>query len=164
MNRNGFGFLLANGVTWLVASVTTLRFGGGVGAHSSLLQRLLDLPLGLLITALTQTGSQPDDSALNELRINLSLGQLLVLAVAFVMLTQRQYEVFVAALAMGLAVHVVPYSWLYATSAYTIVAILIAVDTGVSLARGGPSERSVAGMCAICGASLLLGSIGTFLL
>lgn len=163
VNRNGFGFLLAYGVTWLVAAIATIKFDERVGAYTALFQGLVGLPFGLLITALTQTGPRPDNHTLNMLSIYLSMGQLMVLPVSIVLLTHRQHTLAVVVLAIGLAVHLVPYSWLYATPVYAVVASSIAVGNGIALARGRSDERIVAGICTICGGSLLLGSVGALL-
>ena len=112
VNHNGFGFLVAFGLTWLVAGTVWLRFGEKAGAYAALFQGTVGVPLGLLLTWLTATGPRPDDPAMNALSIYLGSGQLLALPLAIVLIVQRRHLAVVAVMALVLAVHLVPYAWL----------------------------------------------------
>ena len=157
VNRNGFGFLLAYGFTWLTAALLGRRFGDRVGAYAALFQGMVGLPLGLLVTMVAADGPRPEDPVLNALSIYLSVGQLLVLPFVIVLVTQARYTVAVAALAVTLAVHFVPYSWLYATPVYGIVALVVAVGTAVLVAKESSPGGGVWRICALTGTTLLIG-------
>ncbi|KAB7739574.1 hypothetical protein GA707_20225 [Nostocoides sp. F2B08] len=159
VNRNGFGFLLAYGSTWLAAAVLGWRFGERVGTYAALFQGMVGLPLGLLLTAAAADGPRPQDASLNSLSIYLSMGQLLILPLVIVLVTLERYTVAVAALAVTLAVHFVPYSWLYSTPIYIVVAAVVAVGTAVLIARKGPDRATGGRICALTGAALILGGL-----
>lgn len=162
VNRNGFGFLLAYGVTWVTAAVVGWRFGERVGTYAALFQGMVGLPLGLLLTMVAADGPRPEDPTLNALSIYLSMGQLLVLPFVIVLVIRSRYTVAVATLAVTLAVHFVPYSWLYATPIYVVVAAVVAVGTAILTARVSPPNSAGWRICALTGAALLLG--GSFAL
>lgn len=159
VNRHGFGFLLAYGSTWIVAAALGRRFGERVGAYAALFQGMVGLPLGLLLTAAAADGPRPEDATLNSLSLYLSMGQLLILPLVIVLVTMGRYTVAVAALAVTLAVHFVPYSWLYSTPIYIVVAAVVAVGTAVLIARDAPEKATSARICALAGAALLLGGV-----
>lgn len=156
-NRNGFGFLLAYGITWVTAAAVGWRFGARVGTYAALFQGMVGLPLGLLLTTVAADGTRPEDPTLNALSIYLSIGQLLVLPLVIVLVIRSRYTVAVATLAVTLAVHFVPYSWLYATPIYIVVATVIAVGTALLIARDSPPNRTGWQICALTGGALLLG-------
>lgn len=162
VNRNGFGFLVAYGLTWVVAAALGWRFGERVGAYAALFQGLVGLPAGLLLTMLAADGARPQDSTLNSLSIYLSMGQLMILPLVIVLIAKARYSVAVAALAVILAVHFVPYSWLYATPLYVGVAAVVAFGTAALIARESTQRVTVAQICAVTGATLLLGGVTAF--
>lgn len=131
VNRHGFGFLLAYGTTWLVAALLWWRLGPRVGAFAALFQGMVALPLALGLTALGAVGQAPDDPTMNALAIYLSMGQLLVIPLAVVLIVRGSYLVPVALLAAVVAVHFVPYSWLYGTPLYAVLGAVIAVAVAV---------------------------------
>lgn len=160
VNRHGFGFLIAYGSTWFAAAALGWRFGARVGAYAALFQGLAGLPLGLLLTAVAADGSRPEDASLTSLSIYLSTGQLLMLPLVIVLVTLQRYTVAVAALAVTLAVHFVPYAWLYSTPIYIVMAAVVAVGTAVLVAREGPDRDGTgARICALTGAALVLGGL-----
>lgn len=134
-NHHGFGFLVAYGTTWLVAAVLGWRLGARVGAWAALFQGMVGLPLGLALTAVAAQGARPEDQTLNALSVYLGSGQLLVLPLAVALVRARRHLLAVVVLAVVLAVHLVPYSWLYGTAAYLVVAVVVAVGTAVVVAR-----------------------------
>lgn len=159
VNRNGAGFLLAYGLTWLISAGLGWRFGERVGTYAALFQGMVGLPLGLLLTLVTADGSRPDDPTLNALSIYLSMGQLLILPLVIVLTASGRNTLAVAALAVTLAVHFVPCSWLYATPIYLVVASVIAVGTAVLIAKQTRQGSSVPEICALTGIALLLGGV-----
>lgn len=52
-----------------------------------------------------------------------------------------------------------PYSWLYSTPIYLVVAAVVAVGTAVLMAREGPSKATGARICALTGVALVLGGL-----
>lgn len=159
VNRNGFGFLLAFGLTWGVSAALGWRFGDRVGTFAALFQGMVGLPLALLLTWLTATGPRPQDPSLTSLSIYLSMGQLLVIPLAAVLVTLGRYSSAVATLAVILAVHFVPYSWLYATPVYLVVGAVIAVGTAALIATEARRRSTGPAICALTSATLLLGSV-----
>lgn len=159
VNRNGFGFLLAYGLTWMTAAVLGWRLGERVGAYAAVFQGMVGLPLGLLLTMAAAVGPRPDDPQLSTLSIYLSMGQLLVLPFAIVLITKGRFTPAVATLAVVLAVHFVPYSWLYTTALYVVLAAVIAVGTAILIARDAAARSTVPRICALTGVTLLLGGV-----
>lgn len=172
-NRNGFGFLLAYGLTWIVSAVLGWRFGERVGTYAALFQGMVGLPLGLLLTAAAADRARPQDATLNSLSIYLSMGQLLILPLVIVLITTARYTLAVAALAVTLAVHFVPYAWLYGTVIYIVVAAVVAlgaaaltaIETSAATGTSGAIEARAAGprICALTGATLLLGGVAALI-
>lgn len=101
-------------------------------------------------------GARPDDPTLNALSIYLSMGQLLVLPFVIVLVTRGRYTMAVATLAVTLAVHFVPYAWLYSTPIYLAVAAVVAVGTAVLTARDSPPGTTGWRICALTGSALLV--------
>ena len=66
VNRNGAGFLLAYGITWLVAAELARWFGERVSTIAALLQGMVGSPIGLSLTRVVAEGSRPDDPTLND--------------------------------------------------------------------------------------------------
>lgn len=135
VNRHGFGFLLAYGTTWLVSASLWWRLGPRVGAYAALFQGMVALPLGLGLTEVFAAGARPDDPTMNALSIYLAMGQLLMLPLAILLIVRRHYLLAVAVLAVVLAVHFVPYSWLYGTPLFAVLGGVITVAVTVILAR-----------------------------
>lgn len=159
VNRNGFGFLLAFGVTWGVAAVVGWRLGDRAGAYAALFQGMVGVPLGLLLTWLVADGPRPTDPALGSLSVYLAAGQLLALPLAAVLVATGRHTVAVATLATMLAVHFVPYAWLYATPVYLVVGGLVAVGTAVLVATGSRRASTGPVVCALVSSTLVLGAV-----
>lgn len=165
VNRNGFGFLLAFGLTWLVAGVVWARWGDRAGAYAALFQGLVGTPLGLLLTAASATADRPDDPTMTALSIYLATGQLLVLPLAIVLVVRERYSHALSVLVTVMAVHLVPYSWLYRTPVYAAVAVAIAVLTATVVANSLRSSRSPGPrLCLGSGVCLLLGGLAALVL
>lgn len=171
VNRNGFGFLLAYGTTWLVAATVWWRLGPRVGAYAALLQGMVALPLGLGLTALFAAGERPDDPTMNALSIYLAMGQLLLLPLAVVLIVRRQFLLATAFQAVVVAVHFVPYSWLYGTPLFAVLGPVIAVAVAVVVAqqdrwagerRAGRTPGAL--VCLSVGVSMALGGVVALLL
>ena len=137
VNRHGFGFLLAYGTTWLVAAALWWRLGPKVGAYAALFQGMVALPLALALTALAADGEAPRDPTMTALTIYLSMGQLLVLPLAVVLIRRSSFLMPAAVLAAVVAVHFVPYSWLYGTLLYAVLGAVIAIAVAVVVAQQG---------------------------
>lgn len=160
VNRNGSGFLLAFGLTWLAAGLIWARWGDRAGSYAALFQGMVGTPLGLLLTWATATGARPDDPTMNALSVHLGVGQLLVLPLAVVLIVRRRYVDAVSVLVVVLAVHFVPYSWLYGTPVYLVVAAAVAVLAAVLVAtHASRPSRTGPGLCLGTSACLLLGGL-----
>lgn len=163
VNRHGFGFLLAYGATWMVAAGLGHRFGDRIGAYAALFQGMVGLPLGLGLTAVAATAPRPQDALLGQLSLYLSMGQLLVLPLAIVLVVRSRYLWAVSLLALVLAVHFVPYAWLYGTPVYLVVGAVVAVGTAV-LVGVDRGIRQVPAICALTGSTLMLGGVAALLI
>lgn len=168
-NRHGFGFLLAYGATWLVAAFLWWRFGPRVGAYAALFQGMAALPLALLLTDVGSDGEPPAHPTLSALSLYFSMGQLLVLPLAIVLMIKRAYLVVTALLAVVVAVHFVPYSWLYGTVTYVVLGVVIAIAVAVIMGLRNQSAedsdvRSGMSVCLAVGLPLLVGGLITLAL
>ncbi|QFG68038.1 DUF7010 family protein [Ornithinimicrobium pratense] len=171
VNRHGFGFLLAYGTTWLAAAALWWRLGPRVGAYAALFQGLVALPLGLTLTALFAAGERPDDPTMNALSIYLAMGQLLLLPLAVVLLVRQHFLLATAFQAVVVAVHFVPYSWLYGTPLFAVLGPVIAFAVTVVVAqqdrwagetRTGRTPGAL--VCLSVGVSMALGGVIALLL
>lgn len=170
-NRQGFGFLIGFGLSWLVAAAVWSRFGDRLGAVAALLQSIIATPLSLGLTAVAAPAERPDDPIMNELSIYLAAGQILALPLVLVLLMRAQYSTGVAVLAVVTAVHFVPYTWLYRTPIYVVVAVAVAVAVAILMGRepdasrreAPPPRRAGAWICGVTGTVLLLGGVAAFL-
>lgn len=171
VNRRGFGFLLAYGATWLAAAALWSRFGPKVGAYAALFQGMVGLPLGLALTALGASGDAPRDPTMNALSIYLAMGQLLVLPPVIVLIRRGLYVLAAALQAVVVAVHFVPYSWLYGTPVYVGGGVVIAVAVTVVLAQQDrwshedpPGRTPGALVCLSVGVPMAVGGVAALLL
>ncbi|WP_131104000.1 DUF7010 family protein [Ornithinimicrobium sufpigmenti] len=171
VNRLGFGFLLAYGTTWLAAAALWWRLGPKVGAYAALFQGMVALPLGLGLTALFAAGERPGDPTMNALSIYLAMGQLLLLPLAIVLIVRQQLLLATAFQAVVIAVHFVPYSWLYGTPLFAVLAPVIAIAVTVVVAQQDrwagetrPGRTPGALVCLSVGVSLALGGVIALLL
>ena len=163
VNRHGFGFLLAYGLTWLLAALVWRTKGDRAGAYAALFQGMIALPVAFGLTALTAVGARPADPALNMLSTYLATGQLMVLPFVIVLVMSRRYTMAVATLAATTAVHFSPYTWLYQTPIYLVMAIVIAIVTATLIRVEDRRQLSVGALiCASTGLVLLIGAVATF--
>lgn len=161
-NRNGFGFLIAYGVTWTIAGLFAARLGEHVGAYAVLFQGVVGLPLGLALTSLGAAAPRPEDPRMNALSIYLAVGHLLAIPLVIVLIRSGKADLAVVVVSVVLAVHFVPYGWLYGTVVYPIVGAVIAVGSALLLGRNGTRSRVVA-ICWLVGAALLVGCVAAYL-
>lgn len=163
VNRHGFGFLLAYGVTWVLAGIVWRTRGDRAGAYAALFQGMVALPVAFGLTALTAVGTRPADPTMNMLSTYLATGQLMVLPFVIVLIVSRRYTMAVATLAATTAVHFLSYTWLYQTPVYLVMAIVIAIVTATLIRVEDRRQQSVGALiCASTGAILLVGSVATF--
>lgn len=166
--RHGFGFLCAYGVAWWVAAVLWSRVGPRVGAVAALVQGMVALPIALGVTDLVGSGPRPDAPLPAALSIHLASGQLVMLPVAGLLIARRRYLFSTVLMAVVVAVHFAPYSWLYGTLLYAVVAVVIGLGTAVLLGRQGAVEHADEGaharstgarVCALVGTAMLAGAV-----
>ena len=115
-----------------------MGIGERVGTCAALLQGMVGSPLGLLLMRVVADGMRPADPVI-------------------VLTALGRNSLAVAALAVTLAVHFVPYSWLYATPNYIVVGFLIAVGTRTSGAKETRQGSAITPVCILTGICLLLG-------
>ncbi|MDO5737319.1 MAG: hypothetical protein Q4P15_12680 [Propionibacteriaceae bacterium] len=140
-NRHGWGFLAAYGTTWLVCGVVWSRASPRVGAFFTLFQGLAALPVALLLTALTPGPATPTMPGLDTLVILLASGQLLGLPIVIYLTMAKRYTMVPLAMALLVAVHFAPYSWLYATPLYLVMGGLVSVGAAVAQSVGDRPDR-----------------------
>lgn len=159
-NRSGAGFLLAYGFTWLTAAALGWRLGERIGTYAALFQGIVGLPLGLVLTRVIADGARPDESTLNALSVYLGTSQLLILPLVIVLIATDRHTMAVAALAVTMAVHFVPYAWLYSTPVYIFVGSVVAAGSAVLIARESSGDQTGPAICALTGMTLLFGGLG----
>lgn len=165
VNRHGFGFLLAYGLTWLLAAFIWRTKGDRAGAYAALFQGMIALPLAFGLAALTAVGTRPVDPTMDMLSTYLATGQLMVLPLVIVLVMSRRYTMSAAILAVTTAVHFLPYTWLYQTPIYLVMAIVLAIVISM-LIRLEDRRKQSSGMliCASSGVILLVGAVATFVI
>lgn len=146
LNRHGFAFLLAYGLTWLAAAAVWRRRGARAGAYAVLFQGLLALPIALGLTALTATGPRPDAPLLDQLSVVLAMSQVFALPLVGYLIMAERHRTAVLAVAVSLVVHLPPYSWLYRTPLYLglagVLAVALVVLTRDQDRRGGGDDQA----------------------
>lgn len=160
VNRHGFGFLAAYGTTWLLACLVWRLRGERAGAYAALFQGMVALPIAFGVTAVTATGPRPVDAVLGSLSTYLAMGQLMVLPLVVVTVMAHRWTLATAMLATTTAVHFLPYSWLYQTPVYLVMAIVLSLSVATLVrweARRGSSAGSL--VCGATGAVLWLGAL-----
>lgn len=158
-NRHGFGFLAAYGATWLLAGLVWRVVGERIGAYAALFQGMVALPVAFGLTSVAAVGARPEDALLGSLSTYLAMGQLMVLPLVVVTVMARRWTQATAMLAATTAVHFLPYSWLYPTPVYTVMAVVLALATAtlvrLEVRRGASSGALV---CATTGVVLWVGA------
>lgn len=146
VNRHGFGFLLAYGTTWTLAALVWRRFGPRAGAFAMVFQGMVAVPVALGLTALAATGPSPGHPVLESLSLYLIFSQLVMIPLVVVLIVRERYLTAAVVFTIVLAAHFVPYSWLYDTFLYAVLAALIAASAAVVVARqdrwGAEKERT----------------------
>ena len=139
-NRFGWGFLAAYGTTWLICGLAWLRASARTGAFFTLFQGLAALPVAILLAALTSGPPPPAMASMDALVILLAAGQNLGLPIVIYLTVAKRYRMVPLTMALMVAVHFAPYSWLYATPLYLVMGGAVSVGAVVGMAIG---DRSV---------------------
>lgn len=140
-NRYGWGFLAAYGTTWLVCGVAWRRATARTGAFFTLFQGLAALPVAILLTALTPGPPAPEMTGMTTLVILLASGQLLGLPIVIYLTVARRYSLVPLTMALLVAVHFAPYSWLYDTPLYLVMGAAVSVGAVIATAVGNRSDN-----------------------
>lgn len=135
-NHFGWGFLAAYGMTWLICGVVWLRASARAGAFCTLFQGMAALPVAFLLTALSAGPPPPEMASMDALVILLASGQLLGLPIVIYLTVARRYSLVPLSMALLVAVHFAPYSWLYATPLYLVMGGAVSVGAVVATAIG----------------------------
>lgn len=171
-NRYGWGFLAAYGTTWLICGVVWLRASARAGAFAALFQGLAALPVAILLTALTPGPPLPELAAMDSLVILLASGQLLGLPIVIYLTVKERFGLVPLAMALLVAVHFAPYSWLYNTPLYLVMGGAVSVGAVTAMILGGrihATEGDVARrgpmlLCFIVGGVMALSAVVALLL
>ncbi len=165
-NRFGWGFLAAYGTTWLICGLVWLRASARTGAFCTLFQGLAALPVAILLTALTAGPPAPEFAAMDTLVILLASGQLLGLPIVIYLTVARRYSLVPLAMALLVAVHFAPYSWLYDTPLYLVMGGAVSVGAVIAMAVGDRSghgsdtnSRGPMLLCFVVGGVMALSSV-----
>nr|WP_188744935.1 hypothetical protein [Phycicoccus endophyticus] len=124
-----------------------------------LFQGVVALPLAFGLQALTNVGAPPKDPILTELVVVLAVSQVAALPLVIVLVATRRWLASSLVMAVVTAVHFVPYSWLYRTPLYYVLAGVLAVAIPVTLRvttrRDDVSDRDVWLVFGVVGLCLL---------
>lgn len=165
--RLGFAFLLAYGLTWVVASLLWRARGARVGAYAVLFQGVVALPLAFGLQSLVENGTAPMDPILSQLLVVLAVSQVFALPLVIVLVATRRWLASGLVMAVVTAVHFVPYSWLYRTPLYYVLAGVLAVGIPVtfrlSTRRDDATDRDIWPVFGVVGLCLLAAAITAFL-
>lgn len=142
-NRYGWGFLAAYGTTWLICGVAWGRASVRTAAFFTLFQGMVAFPVAILVTALTQGAPRPDMPGMDALSILLASGQLLGLPIVIYLTVSKHYRMVPLAMALLVAVHFAPYSWLYATPLYLVMGGAVSVGAVIGMAAGSRGDSPV---------------------
>ncbi len=141
-NRYGWGFLAAYGTTWLICGVAWGRASARTGAFFTLFQGMAALPVAILLTALTPGPPLPEMASMDALVILLASGQLLGLPIVIYLTVAKRYSLVPLAMALLVAVHFAPYSWLYDTPLYLAMGGAVSVGAVIAMVIADRSDSS----------------------
>lgn len=170
VNHHGFAFLLAYGLTWLLAAIVWNRAGERLGAYAVLFQGVLALPVAFGLMALTSAGPRPDNPLLDQLSTTLAVSQVFALPVLIYLIIARSYRNVAVVLGAVTIVHFAPYSWLYQTPLYLVLAGVLAIglfivcrlhDRSTEKINSGRGAWTIP---AFVGCVLVIGSVVAYLL
>ena len=157
-NRGGSSFLLVHGLTWTVAAVLSFGLSLEAAALVYLFQGFVAFPASLLLErALGYRTLSTKENSLVSLFVLIAVAQALALPASIVVfaLDPRYLPVVFAATNGG---HFLPYSWLYRTRAYAILAVVAALGPYALVVTVGPDAAfHLSGF--LVGAALLLTGI-----
>lgn len=145
VNHHGFAFLLAYGLTWLLAAGVWRWRGQRAGAYAVLLQGVIALPIAFGLMALTATGPRPQDPLLDELSTALAVSQVFALPILIYLILRHAHRQVPIVLAAVTIVHFSPYSWLYRTPLYMVLAGVLAIGLFVVCRLADRRADAVAG-------------------
>lgn len=153
-NLLGWGFLAAYGMSWLVCGVAWQRASARTAAFFTLFQGLAALPVAILLTALTSGPAPPAMASIDTLVILLAAGQNLGLPIVIYLTASKRYSMVPLAMALLVAVHFAPYSWLYATPLYLVMGGAVSVGAVVAMVigdrSGGATDDTSRGPMLLC--------------
>ena len=153
-NRGGFSFLLVHGLTWIAAGALTFVLPVKAAALIYLFQGFVAFPASLLLERfLGYRTLSTKDNSLVSLFVLIAVAQGLALPASIVAysLDPLYVPVVFAATNGG---HFLPYSWLYRTRAYIVLAVVAAFGPfALLVCTGAEASFHTAGF--LVGAALL---------
>jgi hypothetical protein len=153
-NRGGFSFLLAHGVTSLVAAGLTFVLPVETAALVFMFQGMAAFPASLGLERVLGYRMVSSDNSLQPLFIMVASIQLLALPAVIVVYSLEPLYTPVAFAAVGGA-HFLPYAWLQRTRIYAVLAVVVAVVPYLLLLLGLGSRSVFHATGVILGAALL---------
>ncbi|WP_147803247.1 DUF7010 family protein [Alkalicoccus halolimnae] len=162
-NYSGAPFLGAYGLTWLVCAWLWRKFSLNIAAVATIFQGMVALPIALGISAsLGMLTNQPGGELITQLSILLSMSQMLVLPLLIVLSVKGNLTAIPLIFALTVAIHFVPYAWLYQTLVYIGMAVLQAV--ALAFLYGTDKNKPVGQLMSKRGASLVCAVTGVLML
>lgn len=165
VNIFGAPFLLAYGVTWIICGVLWMRVRPSYAAIATLFQGMVALPIALVTLYLIGAFEfRPEVEEINQLSLLISMSQLLILPLLIAFYRKKHYTLIPFVFSGAGAVHFLLYAWLYQTSAYIIMSIIIAF--AIAIVCGSDKENefisnsAAAKVCISTGLILIV--IGTY--
>lgn len=161
INIFGAPFLFAYGATWMICGLLWIKVKPAYAAIATLFQGMLALPIALFI--LYSIGAfeyRPDIEEINQLSLLLSMSQLLILPLLIAMYRKKHYTLIPFVFSGAGAVHFLLYAWLYQTTVYIVMSIMIAFVIAIVYGMDGEdkyiSETTAAKACISTGLILIL--------
>ncbi len=126
-NKNGINFIVAASICWVIISfLWTSDMNSGKLVFYSFMATMPMLPLAYLFGKLFKTSWKIENNPLNSLGLWLNFAQLFYFPLLFVVLMKNHNDM-VMALAIITGAHFFPYTWLYNTKAYAVIAGIITI-------------------------------------
>jgi len=154
VNYSGAPFLIGYGITWIICGVLWRKLKSRYAALGTLFQGTIAFPIALLIMGFIGSfAKRPEIGILNDLVIIVAMSQLLVLPLLIQIFRKEHFTLIPFLFSAAGTVHFIIYAWLYQTSAYIAMSILIAVTLAITYEK---SEIAAARVCFTTGILLLM--------
>lgn len=124
--RGGSAFLLAFGITWTIAGISTLILPIGAATLVFLFQGVIGTPLAFALEKVLGYPPDSKDNSLTPLGILVAMSQLPTFLAAIVVYGVQPIGVPIAMAAI-VGGHFLPYAWIHKTRLYVVMGVVVAV-------------------------------------